>query len=122
MTVKRGEAAPGESGPSPDPYATDRFPNPTRRSPNLGTQLRRVLDALRRRWVCGTEFVSGEFDTTGRPVLRYSSRISELREAGWWIERRRCEHPWHNHDATMYQWRIHAEVPGDGQLFGEARW
>lgn len=85
------------------------------------TQAAQTLRALQHGWTCGSEFASGEAFGLAGPILRYSARIRELRELGWWIERRTCQHPWHSHNAPMFQWRIAAELPGQGQLFGELR-
>ena len=68
--------------------------------PRPGTAQRRVLDLLLGRpWVCGQEFN----DEVG---WAFGSRISELRGRGFHVEKRRCAHPRHGHDALVYQYGI----------------
>lgn len=68
------------------------------------TQYERVRDMLERGWVCGSHFLDAR-------IPRYSAHVHELRRAGYMVERRPCEHPWHEHRSLMYEWRITAR-PG----------
>ena len=78
------------------------------------TQRERVRRMLNRGWVCGVEFIDPPDGDT--PVLRYSAHIHRLRQEGWLIDRRECEHPHHHHSLSrMYQWQISGHVD-DGQL------
>jgi hypothetical protein len=85
------------------------------RPPRGPTQQERVKIMLTQGWVCGIQFL----DASPR-VLRYTSRIFELRRDGYQIERRPCRHPWHHHSAQMWEWRIVAQpgqpasLPGTG--------
>jgi predicted RNA binding protein YcfA (HicA-like mRNA interferase family) len=76
------------------------------------TQAERVFKMLSRGWVCGSEFLEAH-------LPRYSSRIHELRQDGWYVTRRPCSHPWHRHESVQWQWTIERKPPEDGQLFGD---
>ncbi len=69
----------------------------------------RVLEMLRRDWVCGTTFLD-----EGMP--RYAARICELRQRGCMIARKPCNDPTHHHSSRQEQWRLMAEPVVGGQL------
>lgn len=79
------------------------------------SQYDRVKRFLERQWCCGLLFLDPP--DNGPPILRYTGRIHELRKDGFYIDRRSCEHPWHQHDAQMWEWRIVGHV-SDGTLPG----
>lgn len=79
------------------------------------TNTERVLWLLRHhRWVCGSDFLDPEI--AGRPMVRYSARIHELRQRGYQIERRSCADPAHRHRSRMFEWRLVAEPDATGQI------
>lgn len=97
-TRPRGEAGSESSGGKPQ--AKSKFNRPAAKP----TQLERVRSMLLDGWVCGTDFLAAY-------LPRHSPRIHELRKAGYLIDRRRCEHPYHEHESAQYQWTI-VGVPG----------
>lgn len=103
------EAAPTTEAAPKASVHTNR-PDSTR--PRPPTQRERVLAMLRRGWVCGVNFLN-----SNPPIVRYTGRIHELREDGYQIDRRPCDHPWHQHGAGvhMWQWKLVGE-PGDPTL------
>lgn len=92
--------------------ATDSLHSNRRRRPS---QIQRVRRMLEFGWTCGITFLDPP-DGLGA-ILRYPSRIHELRKQGVVIVRRPCEHPWHDHRNPMWQWRAVGHVD-DGQLPG----
>jgi hypothetical protein len=79
-------------------------------------QIDRCRRFLERGWTCGLDFLNPADGYP--PILRYSSRISELRRDGFYIDRRECENRLHDHPhSTMWQWRIVGHV-SDGTLPG----
>jgi hypothetical protein len=76
------------------------------------TQAGRVFTMLSRGWVCGTEFLEAH-------LPRYGARIYDLRQDGWYVSKRQCQHPWHRHRSVQWQWRIERKPPVEGQLFGD---
>ena len=76
--------------------------------PPHSTATGRLLALLERQeWVCGQEMA----EVAG---FRYGGRLHELRHTfGWVFDRRKCQHPWHNHLYNeMFQWTIAAR-PGE---------
>lgn len=105
-------------GPFETVYPTKAQDTPrTRQGVRKPTDRDRVLAALRERWVCAVEFNNGSFDR-GKPILRYTARFHDLRQEGWYVERRKCENEYHDHDAPIYQWRIPPAEPEQTELFG----
>ena len=88
----------------------------SRRPLRKQSQRERVRRMISRGWLCGIEFLSPPDGNS--PILRYSAHFHSLRREGWLIDRRECEHPWHNHrESTMYQWKLVGHVD-DGTLPG----
>lgn len=107
-------------GPFETVYPTNTQNTPTpRKSGKKPTDLDRVIAALRKGWTCAISFNNGSFDR-GKPILRYTARIHDARQRGWYVERRKCEDLWHNHDAPIYEWRIPPAEPEQTALFGES--
>lgn len=79
--------------------------------PNVGTQQRRTIDILLgRRWTCGTALAA-------EVSWAFGSRLSELKRAGWPIEKRKCCDPNHHHRAVLYEYGLVDErVDGGGGL------
>jgi hypothetical protein len=76
------------------------------RTPGVGTASWKVLQMLRADpWVCGTS-LSNEVGCA------FGSRLSELRAAGWWLEKRKCRNPTHRHRAALYEYGIVAAERG----------
>lgn len=80
------------------------------------SQQDRVKSLLERQWCCGLLFLDPP--DGGPPILRYTARIGEIRKSGIYVDRRPCQHPWHDHDAQMWEWRIAegATLPGLGDV------
>jgi len=91
-------------------YPTAKTQDTTTKPP---TQAERVFKMLSRGWVCGSEFLEAH-------LPRYGARIYELRQDGWYVSKRQCQHPWHRHESVQWQWKIERKPAGDGQLFGES--
>lgn len=108
MPGRREAPAAGARAVSRDLAESDT--DSTRRRTPTVTQTDRVRAMLERGWICGIEFL----EARPTPIVRYTGRIHELRQEGWLIDRRPCEHPWHEHGrgVQMWQWRIVGR-PGD---------
>lgn len=79
------------------------------------SQKDRVKRFLERGWTCGIVFLDPP--DNGPPILRYTARIGEVRAEGIYVDRRPCQHPWHDHDAPMWEWKINegGTLPGVGR-------
>jgi hypothetical protein len=79
------------------------------------TQTERVKTMMSNGWICGALFLSAS-----PPVIRYTSRIHELRRDGYQIDRRPCRHPWHSHGpgVQMWEWKIVAQPDENAHLPG----
>ena len=76
--------------------------------PSEGTARWRVLQLLlSQAWCCGADFA----DEVG---WAWGSRLSELRTAGFRIEKRRCIDPQHHHKVPVWQYGIVDERDPDG--------
>ena len=65
------------------------------------TQAERVLRLIED-WCCGVDFLNPS--DGGSPILRYTGRLHELRQAGYLIDRRPCQS--HAHNAQMWEWKL----------------
>ena len=109
------EKPPGTPSPtvSKQSASTTEYPKKSNRQKRRGPpQVDKVKSMLSGGWVCGVSFLETH-------LPRYSPRIHELRREGFQIDRRICQHPWHDHWTVQYQWRI-VGLPGEpGRLFGD---
>lgn len=68
----------------------------------LSKSQRLILDVLERNdWACGADFLSAGAGWA------FSTRMSELRQLGFSIRKRRCRR--HSHQATVYEYSISVE-------------
>jgi len=101
--------------PADKPGAPNKSASKPTRAKSTRSQIARVQRMLTAGWVCGVGFLTPGDGLP--PILRAGARMHELRRDGWLIDRRRCQAPWHDHDAQMWEWRIVGHIR-DGRLPG----